>query len=337
MITLVIPHLAAQFIPSPSQGVWHIGSIPLRAYAFAIILGVVAAVWLGEKRWVARGGIKGQVGDVALWGVPFGLVGARAYSVATDSDRYFGHGVSWFEPFAVWHGGLGIWGAIAGGVLGGFIACRQYGIKMRPMLDALAPALLLAQAIGRWGNYFNQELYGRPTKLPWGLKIDQAHWAPPYDAAHQPPTVHAGGAYATFHPTFLYESIWDLGAMGVVLWLDRRLKLGFGRCFALYVAVYCVGRGWIEYLRIDSIEHHIWGLRLNDWTAIILFVLALGYFVIAGRKHPAPDTREEAVFAEGREPSPESGQEAPGSGQPDAEAGEAVPAESAPDPGETTP
>ncbi|HET6151681.1 MAG TPA: prolipoprotein diacylglyceryl transferase [Marmoricola sp.] len=306
--------LVAQYIPSPAEGVWHLGPFPLRAYALAIILGVVAAVWLGEKRWIARGGAKGQVGDIALWGVPFGLVGARLYSLATDSDRYFGHGVAWTEPFAVWHGGLGIWGAIAGGIAGGAIACRRYGIKFGPMLDSLAPALLLAQAIGRWGNYFNQELYGKATRLPWGLKIDPAHLPPGYD-----PTKHFKHLPYTFHPTFLYESIWDLGSMGVVLWLDRRLKLGFGRCFALYVTVYCIGRGWIEYLRIDSIEHHILGLRLNDWTAILLGLGALVYFVLAGRKHPAPDTREATVFVEGREPASESGQGASESGQPDAE------------------
>ena len=156
-------------IPSPSEGVWHLGPVPLRAYALCIILGVVAAVWLGEKRWIARGGAAGQVGDIALWGVPFGLVGARLYHVITDHDLYFGAGKDAVGALEIWHGGLGIWGAIAGGVLGGAIGARRSGIKMRPMLDALAPALLLAQAIGRWGNYFNQELFGKTTSKPWGL------------------------------------------------------------------------------------------------------------------------------------------------------------------------
>jgi prolipoprotein diacylglyceryl transferase len=280
-------------IPSPDHGVWHLGSIPLRAYALCIIAGVVAAVWLGEKRWIARGGAAGQVGDIALWGVPFGLVGARLYHVITDHDLYFGAGKHAVDALEIWHGGLGIWGAIAGGVLGGAIGARRSGIKMLPMLDALAPALLLAQAIGRWGNYFNQELFGKPTSKPWGLEIAPAHRPEGYLDA------------TTFHPTFLYECIWNLGAMSVVLYLDRKLRLGFGRCFALYVMAYCLGRGWIEHLRIDSVEYNdVLGLRLNVWTSIVLGTAALIYFVVAGRKHPAPDTRETSVYLPGREPLP---------------------------------
>ncbi|RNL80448.1 prolipoprotein diacylglyceryl transferase [Nocardioides marmorisolisilvae] len=279
-------------IPSPSQGVWHIGSIPVRAYALCIILGVVAAVWLGEKRWIARGGAAGQVGDIALWGVPFGLVGARLYHVITDHDLYFGAGKDAVGALEIWHGGLGIWGAIAGGVLGGWIGARRHGIKLRPMLDALAPALLLAQAIGRWGNYFNQELFGKPTSKPWGLEIDPAHRPDGYADS------------TTFHPTFLYECLWNLSAMGVVIYLDRKLRLGFGRCFALYVMAYCLGRGWIEYLRIDNVEYNdVLGLRLNVWTSIVLFTGALIYFVLAGRRHPAPVTREESVYLPGRAPA----------------------------------
>ncbi len=289
-VPLMAHSLVGQFIPSPSQGVWHLGPLPIRAYALCIITGVIAAVWLGEKRWVARGGKEGQVGDIALIAVPFGLVGARLYHVATDHDLYFGSGKNAWGALEIWHGGLGIWGAIAGGCLGGAIACRRQGIRMRPLLDALAPALLLAQAIGRWGNYFNQELFGRPTTHPWGLKIALEHRPVGYEK------------FATFHPTFLYESIWDLSAMGVLLWLDRKLKLGFGRCFALYVLLYCIGRGWIEDLRIDTVEYHPLGLRLNVWTSIILGGAALIYFVLAGRRHPAPETREASVWAEGREP-----------------------------------
>ena len=171
-MSVVSPHLAALFIPSPGQGVWHLGPLPIRAYALCIIAGVIAAVWYGERRWVARGGIRGQVSDVAIWAVPFGLVGARLYHVATDHDLYFGAGKHPIEALEIWHGGLGIWGAIAGGALGATIAARRMGIRMLPLMDALAPGLLLAQAIGRWGNYFNQELFGQPTTLPWGLKID---------------------------------------------------------------------------------------------------------------------------------------------------------------------
>jgi prolipoprotein diacylglyceryl transferase len=292
----VIAQLTTQFIPSPAHGVWHLGPLPVRAYALCIIAGVVAAVWLGEKRWIARGGEAGQVGDVALWAVPFGLVGARAYHVMTDHDLYFGAGRHAVDALKVWHGGLGIWGAIAGGALGGWIACRRHGIKLRPLMDALAPALLLAQAIGRWGNYFNSELYGKPLHKPWALKISAAHLPDGFDPApyfKHPPY--------TFHPTFLYECLWNLAGMALILWLDRRLKLGYGRCFALYVMVYCAGRAWIENLRIDSVEYHdVLGLRLNVWTSIILFAAALVYFVVAGLRHRAP-TREESVFLDERE------------------------------------
>jgi len=294
----VIADLVSLSLPSPSQGVWHLGPVPVRAYALCIILGVVAAVWLGEKRWIARGGAPGQVGDIALWGVPFGLVGARLYHVITDHDLYFGAGKDALGALEIWHGGLGIWGAIAGGVLGGSIGARRAGIRLRPMLDALAPALLLAQAIGRWGNYFNQELFGKPTSQPWGLEIDPAHRPDGYADA------------TTFHPTFLYECLWNLSAMGVVIYLDRKLRLGFGRCFALYVMAYCLGRGWIEYLRIDNVEYNdVLGLRLNVWTSIVLGTGALVYFVLAGRRHPAPETREPSVYLDGRGPVGQDGAE----------------------------
>jgi prolipoprotein diacylglyceryl transferase len=296
LLASVLPTLS---IPSPSQGVWHLGGVPIRAYALCIIAGVVVAVWFGERRWAARGGRSGEIGDVALWAVPFGLVGARAYHVATDHDLYFGPGRNAWAALEVWHGGLGIWGAIAGGAFGAWLACRRYGVRMRPLMDALAPSLLLAQALGRWGNYFNQELFGRPTSEPWGLEIDLAHRPPGYEK------------YATFHPTFLYESVWNLAGAVLVVWLDRRLKLGYGRVFALYVMVYCAGRFWIESLRIDTIElNDVLGLRWGVWMSIILFVAALAYFVVVGRRHRAPYTRETSVYLEGREPA-ESEAEAP--------------------------
>jgi prolipoprotein diacylglyceryl transferase len=283
-------------IPSPGQGVWHLGPLPVRAYALAIILGVVVAVWVGEKRWVARGGRPGQISDMALWAVPAGIIGARAYHVATDHDLYFGPGKHALDALKVWHGGLGIWGAIAGGLLGAYLYCRRHDIRVRVAADALAPAVLLAQAIGRWGNYFNQELYGRPTKLPWGLEIDPEHW----------PSGRTFPTGTTFHPTFLYESLWNLAGVALLVWLDRRFKLGFGRVFALYVMVYTAGRGWIEMLRIDDIElDNVLGLRWGVWMSIVLFVLAAAYFVVAGRRHPSPATREPTPYVEGREPAPE--------------------------------
>jgi prolipoprotein diacylglyceryl transferase len=274
-------------IPSPSQGVWHLGPLPVRAYALAIILGVVAAVWFGERRWVERGGERGQIGDIALWAVPAGLVGARAYHVATDHDLYFGSGQHPIQALEIWHGGLGIWGAIAGGLLGAWLYCRRHGILLRPLADALAPGLLLAQAIGRFGNYFNQELYGRPTTLPWGLEIDPSHW----------PSGRTFPAGTVFHPTFLYEAVWNLLGMALLLYLDRRFKLGFGRVFALYVMIYTAGRGWIETFRIDTIElNNVLGLRWGVWMSIVLFVLAAAYFVAAGRRHRPPHTREPTPY-----------------------------------------
>src|SRR3954471_5248381 len=279
--------LVPGFIPSPSQGVWHLGPLPIRAYALAIILGVVAAIWVGEKRWVARGGTPGQIGDIALWAVPAGLIGARAYHVATDHDLYFGKGGDLVGALEIWHGGLGIWGAIAGGLLGAWLYTRRHGILLRPLADSLAPGLLLAQAIGRFGNYFNQELFGRPTDVPWALKIDLAHRPDGY------------AQYATFHPTFLYEALWNVAGIALLLYLDRRYKLGFGRVFALYVMIYTAGRGWIESLRIDTIElNNVLGLRWGVWMSIILFAGAAAYFLVTGRRHRPPDTREPSPWSE---------------------------------------
>ncbi|WP_020573511.1 prolipoprotein diacylglyceryl transferase [Actinopolymorpha alba] len=284
-------------IPSPSQGVWHLGPVPLRAYALCIILGVIVAIWLGNRRWIARGGRAGTVVDIAVWAVPFGLIGARLYHVATDYELYFGPGRSPMRAFAVWEGGLGVWGAIAFGALGGWIACRRRGIPLPAMADAVAPGIAIAQGIGRWGNWFNQELFGAPTSLPWGLRIDPAHRPDGY------------GQYATFHPTFLYEFLWTFGVAGLVIWADRRFKLGHGRAFALYVAGYTLGRGWIEYLRIDDVNH-ILGLRLNLWTSLVVFLLAVAYLLISALLRPG---REEVVepaaevVADAADTDPEAG------------------------------
>ena len=187
-------------IPSPESGVWHIGPLPLRAYALGIIIGALLALWIGEKRFVARGGRSGLIGDVAIWAVPFGIVGARIYHVLTDPELYFGEGRDAIDALYIWEGGLGIWGAISGGALGAWIACRRYDVSFASVADALAPGLLVAQAVGRLGNYFNQELFGKPTDRPWGLEIDAVHRPPGYEQ------------FATFHPTFLYEMLWNLAA-----------------------------------------------------------------------------------------------------------------------------
>ncbi len=257
------PSLA--YLPSPSQGVWHIGAIPLRAYALCIIAGIVVAIWMGERRWQARGGSPGTVSDVAVLAVIFGLIGGRVYHVATDPELYFGDGKHPADVFKVWEGGLGIWGAISLGAVGAWIGCRARGISLRTYADVVVPGVAVAQAIGRFGNWFNQELFGKPTTLPWGLKIDPV----------RPNTVPGAEAY---HPTFLYEAIWDVGLAGVLIWAERRFKLGRGRVIALYVMGYPLGRIWIESLRIDT-TNHIFGLRLNIWTCIIVFAAGLVLFL----------------------------------------------------------
>jgi len=253
-------------IPSPAQGVWNLGPLPIRAYALCIIAGIVICCWISEKRWVARGGAPGDVLDIAVWAVPFGIVGGRLYHVFTTPEPYFGEGGDPLKAFAIWEGGLGIWGAIILGGVGAWIACRRRKIPLPAFADAIAPGILVAQAVGRLGNYFNQELYGRPTDLPWALQIDAAHRMPGFENI------------GLYHPTFLYELVWDLIAAGLVVWADRRFRLSHGRAFALYVALYCLGRGFIETVRIDTAEH-FFGLRLNVFTSIVLGLLAVAYLV----------------------------------------------------------
>ena len=269
-------------IPSPAEGTWYLGPLPLRGYALSIIAGIVAAIWIAERRWVARGGEAGEIQDLAIWAVPFGLVGARAYHVATDAGRYFGDGGNPWEALYLWKGGLGVWGGIAVGALGVYLGARAKGIRIAPVLDAIAPGVLVAQALGRWGNWFNQELYGRPTDLPWGLEIDPRNW--PGDLTFPLGT--------TFHPTFLYECLWNLAAFALLIWLDRRFRLGHGRVMAAYVMLYTAGRGWIEMLRIDDVElADVAGLRFNVWTSIVLFLAAAAYVVWSARRHPGRDER----------------------------------------------
>jgi len=268
------------FIPSPDQGVWNLGPVPLRAYALIIVAAILVAVWFGNKRWIARGGSAGTVADVALWAVPFGIIGGLFSHVISDNPMYFAPGCSGFGgAVQIWQGGLGIWGAVLGGGIGAWIACRRRGIPLPPMGDAIAPAIVLGQAIGRFGNYFNQELFGAPTDLPWGLEIAAVHRPGGYEQ------------FMTFHPTFLYEALWNVGVCVVLLWADRRFRMGHGRVFALYVALYCMGRVWIEALRIDT-ANHILGLRLNVWTAIIVGVGAVVYIVISARLRPGRESME---------------------------------------------
>ena len=260
-------------IPSPTQGVWELGPLPIRAYALCIVAVIVVCAWITEKRWVARGGAPGDVVDIAVWAVPFGIIGGRIYHVISSPRAYFGENGDPLRAFAIWEGGLGIWGAIAFGGVGAWIACRRRGIPLPAFADALAPGLLVAQAIGRLGNWFNNELYGGPTDLPWALRIYEWDGTGAVVGADGQPVV-----LGTFHPTFLYELLWNLAAAALVIWADRRFRLGHGRAFALYVASYCLGRLWIELMRTDPAET-FFGVRLNVFTSVIVGLLAVAYFV----------------------------------------------------------
>jgi prolipoprotein diacylglyceryl transferase len=274
-------------LPSPTTGVWHLGPVPVRAYALCILTGIILAIWLGDRRWQDRGGRPGAVLDIAVWAVPFGIVGGRLYHVASSWQPYFGPGGDPWSALYIWHGGLGIWGAVALGGVGAWIGARRRGILLPPFADAIAPGIILAQAVGRWGNWFNNELYGGQTSLPWGLTVHE--WDPATGRAvtdiYGDPVI-----LGTFHPTFLYESLWNLGVLGVLLWADRRFRMGHGRVFAAYVALYTAGRFWIETLRIDP-ANTVLGLRLNVWTSAIVFLGAIGYLWWSARRFPGRDTQ----------------------------------------------
>ena len=275
-------------LPSPSSGVWHIGPVPIRAYALCILTGVFVAVWWSDRRYRAKGGLPEVVLDIAIVAVPAGIVGARLYHVLSSPDDYFGPNGDLALVPQVWLGGLGIWGGIAGGVLAGVLLLRHRGLRVAPLADAVAPALLVAQAIGRLGNWFNQELYGAPTTLPWGLQIDDAHLPP--GSAYPPGTL--------FHPTFLYEALWNLAGAVVLVWIGRRMLARRGgtggRLLWAYLMVYTAGRGWIEMLRIDEAET-ILGLRLNVWTSIVIFLVGAVGLAITSRR-----TLSDAIERPGR-------------------------------------
>ncbi|MBO0731997.1 MAG: prolipoprotein diacylglyceryl transferase, partial [Acidimicrobiaceae bacterium] len=256
------------FIPSPPANGFSIGPVRIHVYGFLIAVGVVAAVWLAQRQWRRIGGADGVMTTLAFWAVPGGLIGARLYSVITSWQQDTGGHI--LRAFAIWQGGLGIWGGVAGGVALGYVGIRRARLPLAPVLDCVAPALLLAQAIGRWGNYFNQELYGRVSGLPWAVRID-----------HPDGAATAG----TFQPTFLYESLWDLFGVGVVIWAERRFHIRRGYLFALYAAFYTAGRFWTEYLRIDP-AHKYGPFRLNDWTAILVFAVAVILLATRGRWRP---------------------------------------------------
>src|SRR5438046_4490237 len=250
-------------IPSPHTGTIDLGPVTVHMYGLMLLLAIAGCIWLTGVRWVRRGGDWDLVLRVAVWGVAFGIVGARAYHDITSWNEV--SSPKWKGIFAVWQGGLGVWGGILLGCIAGGIVVWRSGARVRAFADAVAPGLLLAQGIGRWGNWFNQELYGKPTNLPWGLKIDEAHRG-------------AYIQYTTFHPTFLYEFIWDIVGVVVLLLVDRAFRIRRPALFALYVSWYCFGRFFEELLRIDP-AHEYFGLRLNAYVSIVGFVLSTAFFI----------------------------------------------------------
>jgi prolipoprotein diacylglyceryl transferase len=263
------------FLPSPSSNGIQLGPLLLHAYGLCYVVAIVAAVVITGRRWAARGGDATLPQEIAVWGVPAGLIGGRLYFLATSWSEVPDH---WWGPLAIWQGGLGIWGGIAGGVLGGIIALRRRGVDIPAFMDAAAPGLLVAQAVGRVGNWFNQELFGGPTTLPWGLEIDPAHRPAAY------------AQYATFHPTFLYELLWNLALAAALVVLGRRRSIRPPGLFALYVAGYSLARVGEELLRTDP-SKHVLGMRLNFWVASALFVAGLAWFARiqrAGRTDVTP-------------------------------------------------
>ncbi len=293
------------YFPSPPQGVWHLGPVPIRAYALFIIVGIVVALLIGDRRWEARGGERGVVYDIALWAVPFGLIGGRLYHVITDWKTYFGDGGAGLgAAFRIWDGGLGIWGAVALGGVGAWIGCRRRGIPLPAFGDAIAPGIVLAQAIGRIGNYFNQELYGRETTMPWGMEIFYRRDSSGMVDIHSLDGVSTGQVAQVVQPTFLYELLWNVLVFVVLIYVDRRFKIGHGRLFALYVAGYCVGRFCVELLRDDAATH-IAGIRINSFTATFVFIGAVVYIMVA------PKGREDPATLGGTRPEDEAAEESP--------------------------
>jgi prolipoprotein diacylglyceryl transferase len=251
-------------IPSPSSSTLDIGPLSIHFYGLTLLVAIAAAVGIGGLRWTRRGGDWDLIFRVAVWGVAFGIVGARLYHVITSWNELPD---AWWGPFAIWKGGLGVWGGIGLGVIVGAIVAKRSGANVAVLADCAAPALLVAQAIGRVGNWWNQELFGKPTDLPWGLEIDCLK----ADCGNY-------SSYSTFHPTFLYEALWCLAAAGVLLIVERRFRIRPGGLFALYVLAYSLGRVWIETLRIDP-SHEIAGVRLNVYVAVLAIVLSAAFFV----------------------------------------------------------
>nr|WP_304503676.1 prolipoprotein diacylglyceryl transferase [Corynebacterium lemuris] len=277
-------------IPSPPQGVWYLGPLPIRAYAVSIMVGIILALWLTHRRYLARGGDADMVWDAAIVAIPAGIIGGRIYHVITDADKYFCAACNPVDALKITNGGLGIWGAVALGTLAVWALFRYRKVPLAPFADAVAPGIILGQAIGRLGNWFNQEIYGRPTDLPWALDIfyridDNGEFAPLTGRS-------TGDVITSVHPTFLYELLWNLAVLALLLLIDRRFQLAQGSIFALYVAGYTLGRFWIELMRDDSATM-ILGQRVNTWVSAVVFLAALAVFFWLQRRRRAVSQESE--------------------------------------------
>ena len=262
-------------LPSPGHALWHLGPVPLRGYALCVLAGILVALAVASRRYRRIGGRPGLILDVATLAVPAGLAGARLYSIATDWSQYFGHGQDWTGIFRLWDGGLGIPGAIAGGAAGAWLACRRAGVALAPVAGAAAPGLAFGQAIGRWGNWFSQSLYGRPVSMPLAVEIAPAHRVRGYEN------------FATFQPAFLYESAWDVLVGLAVIYAARRFLLTGDRSFAVYAGLYAAGAFLVESLRIDAAPH-LAGLRIGEWVLAAVFLAAAVYLYLT-RGKTGPD------------------------------------------------
>ncbi len=278
--------MPAAFIPSPSRGLWHIGPIPLRGYALCVLLGIVVCLWVTDRRYRGLGGRPGQVLDIATVAVPFGLVGARAYGVLTNYHLYFGSDRDWVTVLRIWDGWFGMPGGVAAGALGAWIAARRLGVRLSPLAGAAAPGLALAAAIASWGNWFGQQMYGRPATLPWALEIAPEHRVPGYEN------------FATFQPAFLYASIWDVLTGVLVIMLARRFRLTGDRTFACYAALQAAGSVSVGMLRIGYGER-LAGLTESQILLIAVLVAAVGYLYLT-RARKGPDVLELAPAGPGR-------------------------------------
>jgi prolipoprotein diacylglyceryl transferase len=284
-----VKNLIISAIPSPDVSYIELGPLRVHFYALFILAGIVLALILTESRLKARGAESGIALDISLWAIPFGILGGRFFHVLTHPNDYFFPGADLLAIFRIWEGGLAIYGALILGSLGAYIGARSAGIRFTSYLDAVAPGVLLAQAIGRWGNYFNNELFGIPTNLPWGLEISSNNPAYP---AGLPDGI-------LFHPTFLYESIWSLTGVALLLSADRRFNLRWGKMLGLYLVYYSVGRVWVEAIRIDPSEI-VLGLRINIWSAIAGIVIGIAIIVFQSSRHPG---QEPSVYRPGRQPA----------------------------------